>query len=54
MPKGFKLLGCSFVLLIVGYLVYCLVFAIVDNTIGLTRHTAKIQWYHSMQRGDEL
>ena len=52
MVKRFKLYGCFFVLLILGYLVYCLVFAVVDNTIGLTRRTAEIQWYYSMQRGD--
>lgn len=58
MPKCFKrfegvvLLGCSFVLLILGYLAYCFVFAVVDNTIGLNGRTAGIQWYRSMQRGD--
>jgi len=56
MPKWLKRCGCLVVLvpilLILGYLVFCIVYSVVDNTIGLTGHTAEQQWYRSMQRGD--
>ena len=40
------------VLLILGYLVFCLVYAVVDNKIGLTGHTVHLQWHESMRNGD--